>query len=372
MSRLPLALAALVLAGLPACSAGDSEDTDGAQQAADDLAAALSKGEYGDLDAVVAGMGGLPAKVAAGDVSVDGDDATATLTWTWATPGEPWTYDTEVALADGDGRVDRDPDAVGRGAVADRGGVARRHHAAGPPRRHPRCRPTSRWSPDGRWSASASTRPRSRRPGRWPRRARSPSCSTSTPRRTPSWSRRPGPRRSSRRWCSASPTPARSASAELKGIKGAVALGGEVPLAPTREFAAPILGRVGPATAEIVKKSEGAIQPGDEVGLSGLQARYDEQLAGTPGIVVSAVGGKEGSEDRELFSTDEANGEPLRTTLDPRLQTAGRGRAGRGRPGQRGRRDPALDRQHPGRGQRTRARTATTPRRSRSTPRARR
>ena len=37
--------------------------------------------------------------------------------------------------------------------------------------------------------------------------------------------------------------------------------------------------------------------------------------------MVSAVGGKEGSEDRELFSTDEANGKPLRTTLDPRLQT---------------------------------------------------
>ena len=78
MSRLPLALAVLVLAGLPACSAGDSEDTDGAQRAADELAAALSKGEYGDLEAVVAGMGGLPAKVAAGDVSVDGNDATAT------------------------------------------------------------------------------------------------------------------------------------------------------------------------------------------------------------------------------------------------------------------------------------------------------
>ena len=71
MSRLPLALAVIVLAGLPACSAGDSEDTEGAQQAADDLAAALTKGEYGDLEDVVAGMGGLPAKVAAGDVNID-------------------------------------------------------------------------------------------------------------------------------------------------------------------------------------------------------------------------------------------------------------------------------------------------------------
>ncbi len=104
----------------------------------------------------------------------------------------------------------------------------------------------------------------------------------------------------------------------LGSIKGAVALGGEMPLAPTREFAAPILGRVGPATAEIVKKSDGAVQPGDEVGLSGLQARYDDQLGGTPGVVVSATGG---TDERELFSSDEVNGEPLRTTLVPRLQT---------------------------------------------------
>ena len=67
-----------------------------------------------------------------------------------------------------------------------------------------------------------------------------------------------------------------------------------------------------------MKKSDGAVQPGDEVGLSGLQARYDDQLGGTPGVVVSATGGED---ERELFSSDEANGEPLRTTLVPRLQT---------------------------------------------------
>ena len=62
-----------------------------------------------------------------------------------------------------------------------------------------------------------------------------------------------------------------------------------LPLAPTREFARPILGTVGPVTAEIVKKSDGVYRAGDEAGLSGLQARYDEQLRGTPGVTVRAV-----------------------------------------------------------------------------------
>ena len=99
----------------------------------------------------------------------------------------------------------------------------------------------------------------------------------------------------------------------IRGIRGAVALDDELPLAPTREFAAPILGRVGPVTAELVEASDGRLQAGDVAGVSGLQARYDEQLAGTPGLVVTAG-------DEEVFSTDPEPGTPLATTLDPRLQ----------------------------------------------------
>lgn len=72
-------------------------------------------------------------------------------------------------------------------------------------------------------------------------------------------------------------------------IPGARIVKDTLPLAPTADFAAEILGRVGPATAELVTKSEGRIEAGDTVGLSGLQARYDEQLAGTPTVTVSAV-----------------------------------------------------------------------------------
>lgn len=108
------------------------------------------------------------------------------------------------------------------------------------------------------------------------------------------------------------------------GIAGAVGLGDQMPLAPTREFARPVLGTVGEATAELVKASKGRLRPGDQTGLSGLQKRYDEQLRGQPGVVIRAVtppagqGGR--ATERELFRVDPVAGRPLATTLDPRLQ----------------------------------------------------
>jgi cell division protein FtsI/penicillin-binding protein 2 len=113
-------------------------------------------------------------------------------------------------------------------------------------------------------------------------------------------------------------TPAIRAAVER--IEGAVGLDDAMPLAPTREFARPILGTVGPVTAEVVKSSDGLYQPGDEAGLSGLQQRYDEQLRGTPGVTVAAVDA-EGNE-RALFEADPEPGTPLRVTLDERLQTS--------------------------------------------------
>ena len=92
-----------------------------------------------------------------------------------------------------------------------------------------------------------------------------------------------------------------------------------LPLAPTREFARPVLGTVGPVTAEIVKESNGAYRAGDEAGLSGLEQRYDERLRGTPGATVQAVDAQ--GKAKQVFSVDPQPGEPLATTLDPRLQT---------------------------------------------------
>ena len=104
----------------------------------------------------------------------------------------------------------------------------------------------------------------------------------------------------------------------FRKVPGALAVRDTLALAPTREFAAALLGRVGPATAEIVEESDGRIVAGDEVGLSGLQARYDEQLRGVPGAAVVA----RDDEDvlTTLFEAPATDGADLVTTLDPALQ----------------------------------------------------
>ncbi|MFC8599519.1 penicillin-binding transpeptidase domain-containing protein [Isoptericola sp. NPDC057191] len=117
-------------------------------------------------------------------------------------------------------------------------------------------------------------------------------------------------------------------------IIGVRALEDTQELGPTSTFAKPILGRVGEATAEVVKKSKGAVQAGDVVGLSGMQQAYDDQLTGHPGVVVSVVpaGGADGAvgldgepaedddKDRELYRVDAVDGTPVATTLDQDLQ----------------------------------------------------
>ncbi|WP_127572124.1 penicillin-binding transpeptidase domain-containing protein [Georgenia faecalis] len=107
--------------------------------------------------------------------------------------------------------------------------------------------------------------------------------------------------------------------AALEALTGAVALPDEIPLAPTPTWARPLLGRVGPATAEVVEASEGAIAAGDEVGLSGLQSTYDETLRGTPGLRVSAGTGEGAA---VLFERVAVDGEDLALTLETGMQTA--------------------------------------------------
>ena len=103
-------------------------------------------------------------------------------------------------------------------------------------------------------------------------------------------------------------------------IKGALAVSDDVPLAVTREFAAPILGTVGPVTAEMIEDDPDRYQIGDTAGLSGLQARYDDQLQGIDGVVVDEV--KASGAERQLFRVDARQGTPLRLTMSVRLQTA--------------------------------------------------
>lgn len=105
------------------------------------------------------------------------------------------------------------------------------------------------------------------------------------------------------------------AAAEV--IEGVAVLPDVLPLAPTRDFARPILGRVGPATAELVAASEGRIRAGDVVGLSGLQRTYDEQLRGTSGVLIRIVPAQSGTaaEPVDVYRSEPVPGTPLRVTL---------------------------------------------------------
>lgn len=116
----------------------------------------------------------------------------------------------------------------------------------------------------------------------------------------------------------------RSADAEpvraaVEAVPGGRLLPDTLPLAPTREFARALLGTVGTATAELVEASDGAVAAGDVVGLSGLQATYDEQLRGWPGFTVR-IRDTEGARGDALVSEGPVPGDPLQLTLDPRLQ----------------------------------------------------
>lgn len=108
--------------------------------------------------------------------------------------------------------------------------------------------------------------------------------------------------------------------AALDAIPGATALPDELPLAPTAEFARPLLGRAGPATAEIVEETEGAVRAGELTGLSGLQRTFDELLRGQAGTALYAVDAT--GERTPVAQAAPQPGEDLVLTLDVDLQGA--------------------------------------------------
>jgi cell division protein FtsI/penicillin-binding protein 2 len=126
---------------------------------------------------------------------------------------------------------------------------------------------------------------------------------------------------------------------DLRAIPGALSIQDEQMLAPTRDFAQPIIGTVGDATKEIVDASAGAVVAGDQVGLSGLQKRYDQQLRGIPGAQVQVVAAKAAGPSPSpsptptaspsvtqppkgvtVFEAKATPGRDLTTTLNPGLQ----------------------------------------------------
>lgn len=328
MARPPLhtALICAVLLLLPGCSSG--ADQEAAEGLASQLATALSAGQLGDvpvlgggqeeLDTIVAGMDDTPAMVSVDTVEVEGDSATATLAWQWETPGEPWRYTTSAQLAKVDDQwtVQWAPDLVEPSLVGDESLDATTQRPVRGDILGAADEPLVTLRSVMRIGIDKTKVPADQAADSARDLAELLDIDSTAYVKAVTQA---GPKAFVEALVLRDEDTSGLSPSDVEAIPGAVGIADERPLAPTRDFATAILGRVGPATAEIVEKSGGSIRAGDQVGLSGLQARYDETLTGTPGVVVAAV-----ADDRErpLFTTVVADGQPLRTTLDERLQRA--------------------------------------------------
>ena len=319
-----LASATLLLTGLTACQLGDDEQLDAAVDA---LVTGLERGDlsgvpvtgddpteaYADLTAALA----PEPEVTAEDVEADGDSATTTLRWSWGFRGEPWEYEATVELrrSGEDWQVAWSPQVVHPTlqegwtldvdvVSADRGDIL----GAGGSQLVTE-RDVIRFGLDKTTVQPGQVVPSARRVAElldidvasFVDRARKTGpkafveaivlrADEAQQHRTPAW----------------------------ESVEGATTIGAQLPLAPTREFAAPILGTVGEATAEIVEESGGEVVAGDQVGRSGLQARYDDTLRGRDGHRIEAL--DEEGDSTVLAEVEPVDGTDLRVTLDPRLQ----------------------------------------------------
>jgi cell division protein FtsI/penicillin-binding protein 2 len=93
-------------------------------------------------------------------------------------------------------------------------------------------------------------------------------------------------------------------------------------LPPSSTWGRAVLGTVAPATEETLIAAGPLASAGDVVGASGLQMRFQEQLAGTPGGKVLLVDSESGAILDTLHRALPRPGEPLRTTLDRDVQDA--------------------------------------------------
>lgn len=97
---------------------------------------------------------------------------------------------------------------------------------------------------------------------------------------------------------------------------------GKRALAPTSAWGRAVLGTVGPATAEALENAGPMALPTDEVGLSGLQYAYQQQLAGDPTIRIDLIERASGDVINTLMVQKGEAGRPLETSLDLDVQDA--------------------------------------------------
>lgn len=324
-----LVLGMLLVPALAACGGHHGPSP---EPMADSLAIGLARGDISAVRltgataadaqsqyaAEIAGLGGVKPKVTVASVATEGDHAaTATLSWSWPL-GSGWHYTTKASLrsgTDGAWKAEWTPSLVQPSLEAGETlhastVAARRADILGP---HGvglvTDRPVVKFGVD-RLKVSASKAPASARS-----LARLVGIDVAP---YVAQVKAAGPKAFVQAIVYRQDEVPAAVTAHYTDIKGVDAIATELPLGITKEFAAPILGTVGPVTAEIVKDNPGVYQAGDLAGLSGLEARYDAQLRGAPGVVVSAVDSS--GKGRTLFKEAAHRGPPLRLTLEPRLQ----------------------------------------------------
>lgn len=326
MSRIPAASALVLLTtlGLVGCAPGD----DGLDEALTAVESALERHELpesatggDDFASLVEPLAGYGLDVALGEVERDGDVATVPAEWTWDIDGREWTYEQTLELTrdgeTGEWALPWSPALVADGLEeGETVGVERAY----PPRApivgaggEPIVteRPVTRYGLDKSWIDA----------GQVDQSARDIAAALQV---------------------DADEFAARAAAmgelafveaivlrpedaatrvpADFAEIPGASAIETTMQLAPTRTFAREILGTVGEATAEIIENSDGAIAPGEQTGLSGLQGEYNDRLRGTPAVTITASTGEDDEDPRVLAEWPAEDGEPLQTTLDIALQ----------------------------------------------------
>lgn len=90
------------------------------------------------------------------------------------------------------------------------------------------------------------------------------------------------------------------------------------PIAP--DIAPELVGQLGPATADRLQQVGAPYQPGDTIGVSGVQLLYQRRLAGIPDVKVVAQD-SQGREQRVLREWKGQDSQPVRMTLDRKVQT---------------------------------------------------
>jgi len=353
-ARLGLVLLAVVLSvagcGILPLKPNPGPDGNTAEQAAAALAAGLSAKDLSPLlfvgatgaavndqfKPVVAGMGPLKPGVTVASVSRDRSSATAKLSFTWTFPGVPerWTYQTEARLAEESGQWKTSwqpsivqPQLDGTNRLSQRRLYPERGELrgeAGVPIVEERA--VFRIGIDKSKVSGEKAKASAVRLAKvvkidakaYASKVAAASSSAFVPAIV---LRMDGP-----------DLPLGS---KIRAIPGALSIRTSQMLAPTSDFARPIIGSVGEATKEDVDRSGGAVVAGDQVGLAGLQKRYDAQMRGMPGVRVRLVAAKPSGgsaspsptpspaaepEPVVLFEVKPLSGKPLTTTLNIGLQ----------------------------------------------------